>query len=135
MDVTVRPIRDEADYRAALAKIDRLINVPEGSPEADRLDVLSVLVADYEDKHHAIEPPDPITYLEGVMEFRGLTRKDLEPYIGDRPRVADILNRRRPLTMAMIRRLSAGLGLRAEVLIQRYETVPAPVHTAAATAA
>ena len=89
---TVRPIRNEQDYRTALAEIDGLIDAAEDSPEFDRLEVLSVLVADYEDKHHAIEAPDPISFLEFVMESRGLTRKDLDPYFGSRSRVAEILN-------------------------------------------
>ncbi len=109
----IRPVRNEQDYRAALAVIDGLIDAVEGSPEFDRLEVLSVLVADYEDKYHAIKAPDPISFLEFVMDSRRLTRKDLEPYIGSRSRVAEILNRKRALTMEMVRRLSAGLDLPA----------------------
>jgi HTH-type transcriptional regulator/antitoxin HigA len=116
----VRPIRNEDHYRGALAEIDRLIDFPEGSPEAEALEVLSILVADYEDRHHAIEAPDPITFLEFVMESRGLTRKDLEPYIGSRSRVAEIMNRRRKLSMEMVRRLCKGLNLPGDVLIQPY---------------
>ena len=122
--LAVRPIRSEEDYREALAEIDRLLDAPEGSEEADMLEVLSVLVADYEDKHHHIEAPDPISFLEFVMESRGLTRKDLEPFIGTRTRVSEVLNRRRRLTMEMIRRLSAGLNLPADVLLQPYKIVP-----------
>src|SRR5438034_112536 len=119
--VAVRPIKSEVDYRAALAQIDDLIDTPEDSPDAELLEVLSVLVADYEDKYHAIEAPDPISFLEFVMESRGLTRKDLEPYIGSRSRVAEIMNRKRGLSMDMVRRLNKGLDLPAEVLIQPYE--------------
>jgi len=120
--LAVRPVRNEQDYRAALAEIDGLIDATDGSPEFDRLEVLSVLVADYEDKHHAIEGPDPISFLEFVMHSRGLTRKDLEPYIGSRSRVAEIMNRKRVLSMGMVRRLSKGLDLPANVLIQPYPT-------------
>jgi HTH-type transcriptional regulator/antitoxin HigA len=96
-------------------------DAPEGSAQADRLDVLMLLIHDYETKHHPIPDPDPIEFLLGVMEQRGLSRRDLEPYIGSRARVAEVLNRVRPLTLDMIRRLSEGLGLPAEVLVRRYE--------------
>lgn len=116
----LKPIRTEAEHAEALADIERLWYAPEGSPEADHLEVLVVLVEAYEKTHHTIDMPDPVSYLEYVMDSRGLTRKDLEPYIGPRGRVADILNRTRPLSMGMIRRLVEGLGLPADVLIQTY---------------
>lgn len=116
----LKPIRTEADYRAALAEIDRLWEAPDGSPEADRLEILAILVEVYEKTHFPIEAPDPVTFIEYIMDSRGLTRKDLEPFIGPRGRVADILNRARPLTMTMIRRLASGLNLPVEVLIQPY---------------
>jgi len=118
----VRPIRNEQDYRAALREIDDLIDATEGSAEFDRLEVLSVLVADYEDKHYAVEAPDPISFLEFVMESRGLKRRDLEAFIGSRARVAEIMNRKRALSMEMVRRLCRGLDLPAHVLIQPYPT-------------
>jgi HTH-type transcriptional regulator / antitoxin HigA len=120
-----RPIRTEADYRAPLAEIERLIDAPEGSAEAERLELISVLVADYEDRYHEIEAPDPISFLQFVMESRGLTRKDLEPFIGSRARVAEVLNRKRVLSMEMVRRLTSGLDLPAHVLIQPYDLSPA----------
>lgn len=116
----LKPIRTEAEHAEALADIERLWYAPEGSPEADHLEVLVVLVEAYEKTHHTIDMPDPVSFLEYVMDSRGLTRKDLEPYIGPRGRVADILNRTRPLSMGMIRRLVEGLGLPADVLIQTY---------------
>ncbi len=116
----IRPIRTKRDYQAALKLAERLWNAPEGSRDADRLDVLTLLIQDYEAKHYPIADPDPIEFLAYVMEQRGLTRKDLEPYIGSRARVAEILNRIRPLTLEMIRNLSEGLGLPADVLVQRY---------------
>ncbi|WP_407280130.1 transcriptional regulator [Aromatoleum evansii] len=116
----LKPIRTDAEHREALAEIERLWDAPESGPEADRLEVLALLVEAYEKAHHPIDAPDPVAFLEYVMDSRGLTRKDLEPYIGPRGRVADIMNRTRPLTVAMIRRLSAGLGLPADVLIQPY---------------
>lgn len=123
----LKPIRTEAEHNEALADIERLWDAPEGSPEADRLEVLAMLVEAYEKAHFPIEAPDPVAFLEYVMDSRGLTRKDLEPYIGPRGRVADIMNRTRPLSVTMIRRLSSGLGLPADVLIQPY-----PLHEAIA---
>lgn len=116
----LKPIRTEAEHRAALAEIERLWDAPEHSPEADRLEVLALLVEAYEKAHYPIAAPDPVAFIEHVMEARGLTRKDLEPYIGPRGRVADILNRTRPLSMGMIRNLAGGLGMPADILIQPY---------------
>jgi len=116
----LKPIRTKKDYRAALAEAKLLWDAPAKSPEADRLDVLTLLIEQYERRHFPIADPDPIDFLAHVMEARGMTRKDLEPYIGPRGRVSDILNRIRPLSLEMIRRLSAGLKLPAEVLIRSY---------------
>lgn len=116
----LKPIRTRKDYQAALAEVELLWNVPAKSPEADRLDVLLLLIEQYERQHFPIADPDPIDFLAHVMEARGMTRKDLEPYIGPRGRVSDIMNRVRPLTLEMIRRLSEGLKLPAEVLIRPY---------------
>lgn len=118
--MTIRPIHTEAEYLAALAQIESLWDAPDASETADQLELLSMLVEVYEKQHYPIEAPDPIDFLNYVMETRGLARKDLEPYIGPRGRVSDILNRVRPLTLDMIRRLSAGLGLPAAVLINDY---------------
>lgn len=117
----LKPIKTKRDYQAALKQAEALWDAPERSLEADRLDVLTLLIADYEAKHYPIPDPDPVEFLNYVMEQRELTRKDLEPYIGSRARVAEVLNRVRPLTLEMIRRLSEGLGLPADVLVRRYE--------------
>lgn len=113
-------IRTKKEYRAALAEVERLWDAPAKSPAADQLDVLTLLIEQYEREHFPIADPDPIDFLVHVMEARALTRKDLEPYIGPRGRVSDILNRTRPLTLEMIRRLADGLKLPAEVLIRSY---------------
>ena len=118
--MTIKPIHTEADYLAALAEIETLWNAPDGSPEVDQLEVLSMLVEAYEKTTYPVQSPEPIDFLTYVMDTRGLTRKDLEPFIGPRGRVSDILNRVRPLTLEMIRRLASGLGLPATVLIQDY---------------
>jgi HTH-type transcriptional regulator/antitoxin HigA len=117
----IRPIKTEADYEAALEEIERLFDVRPDTPEGDRLEVLVMLVEAYEEKHYAIPLPDPIEAIQYHIESRGLTRRDLEAYIGSRGRVSEILNRKRPLSIEMIRRLHAGLGIPAEVLIQPYE--------------
>lgn len=113
-------IRTRKEYRAALAEVDRLWDAPAKSPAADRLDVLILLIEQYEREHFPIADPDPIDFLCHVMEARGLTRKDLESYIGPRGRVSDILNRVRPLTLEMIRKLAEGVKLPAEELIRPY---------------
>jgi HTH-type transcriptional regulator/antitoxin HigA len=117
----IKPIKTEVEYRAALAEVDRLFDAPDNTPEADRLEVLALLVENYEATHYPISAPDPIDFLLYVMECRGLVRKDLEPYIGSRGRVAEVLNRARPLSLAMIRLLAAGLKIRADLLIQTYD--------------
>lgn len=118
--VEVRPIRTERDYEAALAEIEGLMLARSGTPEGDRLDVLATLVEAWEAVHHSIEAPDPIALIHFVMEQRGLGRADLQPMLGERGRVSEILARRRPLTLAMIRKLQAGLGLPADVLVRPY---------------
>ena len=116
----IRPIHNKKEYKAALIEIEQLWTAPAKSAEADRLDVLALLVEHYEKTHSPIADPDPIEFIEHVMESRGLSRKDLEPIIGPRGRVADILNRTRPLTLEMIRRLVSQLNLPAEVLVKPY---------------
>jgi HTH-type transcriptional regulator/antitoxin HigA len=117
----VKPIKTEADFRATMAEIESLWNAEPGSPEGDRLEILLALVESYEARHHPIPPSDPIDAIEFMMDQRGLTRRDLEPLIGHRGRVAEVLNRKRPLTIDMIRRLSAELHIPAEILIRDYE--------------
>ena len=117
----LKPIRSKREHQAALKEIEALWNARAGTVEADRLEVLVVLVEAYERKHFPIEAPHPIDFLLHVMEARGLTRRDLERYIGSRARVAEVLNRVRPLTLEMIRRLASGLKVPAEVLIRGYE--------------
>ncbi len=116
----LRLIKIKREYQAALKEVEALWDAPEGSKDADRLEVLVLLIEAYEAKHYPIPAPEPIDFLHHVMESRGLTRKDLEPYIGSRARVAEVLNRVRPLSLDMIRRLSAGLKIPSDVLIRRY---------------
>jgi HTH-type transcriptional regulator/antitoxin HigA len=116
--MNIRPVKTEADYRAALEEIERLFNAVPGTPESDRLEVLTTLVEAYEEKHYSIPKPDPIEAILYHIESRGLSRRDLEPYIGNRALVTEVLNRKRTLTLTMIRRLHVGLGIPADVLIQ-----------------
>ena len=118
--MNIRPIKTEADYQSALKEIEKLFGVEPGSSEGDRLDVLLTLVEAYEDEHYAIPAPDPIEAINYFMESRGMTRADLEPFIGSRARVSEILNRKRPLTLSMIQRLHSKLGIPAEVLVKPY---------------
>ena len=117
----LRPIRNEEDYETALEEIEALWETESGTADADRLDILVLLVEAYEAEHYPIPDPDPIELILHVMDARGLTRRDLEPYLGSRARVSEILNRRRPLSLEMIRKLQAGLDLPADILVQPYE--------------
>lgn len=119
----IKPIKTKKDYAAALKEIERLFDAKPGTADGDRLEVLTTLVYAYEEKHHAVPLPNPIDAIQYYMESRGLTRRDLEKYLGSRARVSEVLNRKRAITMEMIRNLHRGLGIPAEVLIQPYRTV------------
>jgi HTH-type transcriptional regulator/antitoxin HigA len=121
----IRPIRNEADHRAALAEVERLWAAEPGTPEGDYVDVLTTLIEAYEAKNHPIPAPDPIAAIAFMMEQKGLTRHDLEPAIGGRGRVSEVLTRKRPLTLPMVRALSRLLEIPLETLVQPYETRPA----------
>jgi HTH-type transcriptional regulator / antitoxin HigA len=116
----IRPIRTEADNQAALAEISALMATdPElGTPDGDRLDVLVTLVQAFEAGHYPVDPPDAVEAIKFRMEQQGLTARDLEPMIGSQSRVSEVLNRKRPLSMAMVWRLHQGLGIPAESLIR-----------------
>ena len=117
----IRPVRTKQDHRAAVARIEELMNAAPDSPEGDELDVLATLVDAYEAKHHAIDAPDPVTAIQFRMEQQQLSRKHLEPLIGSRARVSEVLTGKRPLTLEMVRRVKGGLGISADLLI-----LPAP---------
>lgn len=124
--VMVRPIKTEVDYEAVLAELDSLVGqVESGTPDGDRYELLASLVEAYEEANYSIAPSDdPIAMIEFVLEARGLTRKDLEPFIGTRQRVWDIMEKRRRLTLPMIRSLAKGLNIPTEVLVQEYTLRP-----------
>jgi HTH-type transcriptional regulator / antitoxin HigA len=119
-NLEVQPIRTESDYEAVLADSGRLFDAAPNTPESDRLDALTTLVEAYEAHHYPIAEPYPVEAIKYYMESRGLSRADLEPYIGGRARVAEVLNRKRALSLNMVRRLYAGLGIPAEVLVRPY---------------
>ena len=125
MAADLKPIRSEADHEAALAEIERLWGASSGTPDGDRLDVLATLIEAFEARHYPMDPPDPIEAIHFRMEQQGLTRKDLEPLIGPRGRVAEVLGRRRGLSIEMIRNLHDTLGISAEVLIRPTRPVSA----------
>jgi len=118
-DMNIRPIHTKADYRAALKQISTLMESDPDpkSPAGDRLDILTTLVQAYEAKHFPIDLPDPLEAIGFRLEQSGLSIKDLEPFIGKSNRVYEVLNRKRPLTLAMIRRLHRGLNIPAGALI------------------
>ena len=122
--MNIRPIHSKADYKAAIKEVSALVDrdPAPGTPQGDRLDVLTTLVQAYEARHLPIVAPDPVEAIKFQMEQRGLSIKDLEPIIGKSNRVYEVLNRRRPLTLAMIRRLHHSLGIPADVLIAAAET-------------
>lgn len=116
----IKPIKTENDYLDALHEIEKLIDAKKDTPEGDRLDIIVTLVEAYEENNYQILPPDPIEAIIHQMESQGLSRKDLEPLIGSRARVSEILNRKRSLSLNMIRNLQKGLGISAEILVKPY---------------
>lgn len=113
----IQPIKTKAGYEKALARVDILMDAKPGTSKADELDVLVTLIEAYENKHYPIAPPSPVAAIKFRMEQGGLTRKDMEPYLGGRGRVSEVLNGKRPLTLDMIRKLHEGLGIPLESLI------------------
>ncbi|MBF0544981.1 MAG: transcriptional regulator [Candidatus Riflebacteria bacterium] len=124
---SIKPIKSEKDYEMVLEEIDRLIEAEPGSPESDQLEILSILLHDYEERNYPIYTSDisSVEVIKFWMEQNGKTRKDLEAYLGNRAKVSEILNGRRPLSMLMVRRL-VGAGIPAELLIS-----PIPLDKAA----
>ena len=116
----IRPIRTKADYRAALREVERLWDADPGTPDGDAVDILTTLIEVYEAEHFPIAAPDPIAAIEFMMEQKGMTRRDLEPAIGSRGRVSEVLGRKRPLTLPMVRALSRLLDIPTGVLAQPY---------------
>lgn len=119
--MNIKPIKTQKDHTAALQRIEKLMMAKAGTPAGDELDILVTLVEAYEVKHYPISAPDPIAAIQHRMEALGMERKDLEPILGSRSRVSEILNRKRKLSIDMIRNLHDKMGIPASALIQDYE--------------
>jgi HTH-type transcriptional regulator/antitoxin HigA len=111
-------IKTEQEFNAAVARLEELMDAEPGSPQEEELELLGLLIDEYQKQHYPIPLPDPIEAIKFRMEQQGLTRKDIIPYIGSQSKVSEVLNRKRPLSLSMIRALEKGLGIPAEVLLQ-----------------
>lgn len=123
MMMNIKPIRTEIDYEQALEKLEVVFDAPKGTPENDLAEVLVTLIDKYESEHYPIDTPDPIEAIKIRMEEMDLHQKDLMDFLGTKSRgtISNILNKRRPLTLPVIRVLGAKLGLSFDVLIKEYE--------------
>ncbi len=119
----LKPIKTEADYRAALKRLEEIFDANLGTPESDELEILGLMVDDYENKHYLIEAPDPIEAIKIRMEEMHLKQVDLIPEIGGKSRVSEVLNRKRRLTVGMIRKLATRLNLSSNLLIKDYQLI------------
>ena|SRR3990167_7389324 len=117
----IKPIKTRKDHAMALKRIEMLMSAKANSPEGDELDVLVTLVQAYEAKHDTIDAPDPIAAIHHRMEAMGMNRKDLEPLLGSKSRVSEVMNRKRKLTMEMVRNLHRKMQLPADTLIRDYD--------------
>ncbi len=117
----IKPIVTDSDYEAALNRVDVLMDAEHGTPEGDELDVLVTLLESYEQRHFAIDAPDPVEFIKNAMEFMGAEQSDLATLLNSRSRASEILNRRRPLTLDHIRKIASGLHLPADPLISEYD--------------
>ncbi len=113
----LKPVKNKTELKKALNRIDGLWGAKRNTEKGDELDVLMLLVEKYEEEHYPVPPSDPIEAIKFLMEQRALTRKDLEPYLGTRARVSEVLNKKRNLTLPMIKRLHEGLNIPYSCLI------------------
>ncbi len=111
-------LKNEKEYESALEYVSGLMDAEPGSPEEEELELFSLLIEEYEEQHYPMMPPDPVAAILFRMDQEGLTRKDLTAYIGSQSKVSDVLNGKRALSKKMIRNISAGLGIPAEILLQ-----------------
>lgn len=121
--MNIKPIKTEKDYQEALLQLEVLFDAKIGTPESDEADILSILIDEYEKKHYPIDPPDPIEAIKIRMEEMELKQNDLTAFIGSKSVVSEVLNRKRKLTVEMIRNLTKHLKIPSEVLINDYELV------------
>lgn len=119
--MSIKPIKNEHDYEAALERIEELFDAKQNTPEGDELEVLITLISAYEDVHYKIDAPDPIEAIKHIMEARGLENKDLVNYLGSKSKVSEVMNKKRRLSLAMIRTLHHSLHIPASLLVREYE--------------
>lgn len=119
----IKPIKTDSDYQMALSRLEEIFDAPVGTPESDESDILGLLIDEYENKHYPIEAPDPIEAIKIRMEEMHLKQIDLVPEIGGKSRVSEILNKKRKLTVDMIRKLAIRLNLSAGLLIKDYQLI------------
>ncbi len=117
--MNIKPIRNDDDLRQTFVRLEEIFQAPEGSPEADEMEVLVALVEAYENRKYPVGPADPIEAIKFRMEQQGLAPKDLEPFIGSSGRVSEVLNRKRPLSLRMVKRLHEGLKIPYETLLSK----------------
>ena len=115
--MNISPIRNDQDLHAAFNRLEKVFHAADGTPEADEMEILVTLIEAYEQKHYPIAPADPVDAIKFRMEQQGLSPKDLEPYIGSSGRVSEVLNRKRGLSLAMVKRLHEGLNIPYESLL------------------
>ena len=115
--MTIEPIRTDADLRAVFRRLEGIYQADEGTPQADERDVLVTLIEAYENRHYAFGPADPVEAIKFRTKQQGLTARDLEPYIGPSGRVSEVLNRKRPLSLRMVKQLHEGLRIPYESLL------------------
>ncbi len=119
----IQPLRNKTDYEAALNRVEGLMSAEPGTTQGDELELLTMLVERYEQRHHAIEAPDPVEFLKNTMEFRGIGQNSLALVLKSRSRASEILNRRRPLTLDQIRKIASAWQVPSDALIGQYEVV------------
>ena len=119
--MTVKPIKDEEAYQLALTRLEQIFDAPENTPEGDEAEILSLLIENYENRHYPIEAPDPIEAVKIRMEELGLKQRDMVGVLGGKSRVSEVLNRKRKLTVEMIRNLTEKLNLSASILVKDYQ--------------
>jgi HTH-type transcriptional regulator/antitoxin HigA len=131
--MTLKVIKTDKQYKSAMARIDEIFSARPRTPEGDELELLLLLVEKYEEEVFPIDLPDPVTAIRFRMDQQGLKQKDLEPYIGSKSKVSEVLSGRRELSLTMIRKLVTGLGIPAEVLLrERGARLKSPIRNRAA---
>ena len=117
----IKPIKTEADYEVALERIDALFDVKPNTPKGDELEILITLVSAYEDEHYKIDAPDPVEAIKHIMEAQEMHQQDMIKFLGSSSKVSEVMNKKRGLSLSMIRKLTRGLHIPADVLVREYE--------------